>query len=189
MFAASTRVGIAALVVSVSAPVAAEPRFGVMTDVGVPDGATASFVYRPIRQIQTHIGVGHNGISPGVRGGVSFVPFRTFITPIAVLDYGRYFEGDANPLARMISGDATFQNDLLNDVGYDYINAHVGVELGGKRFKFYLHAGLSRVSGNVHNLNSLSEDPDAETSVSFTEDPHVTMTVPSARLGFIYLVK
>ena len=188
MFAATLRVSVAALAVSVSAPVAAEPRFGVMTDVGVPDGAMASFVYRPIRQLQTHVGVGYNGITTGVRGGLAFVPFRT-ITPIAAVDFGRYPEGNANPLARMITGDQSMNEPLLNDVGYDYINAHVGLEVGGRRFKFYLHAGMSRVSGSIRNLNSLSNDSHGSTSISFTQDPHLTFTAPSARFGFIYLVK
>jgi hypothetical protein len=42
------------------------PRIGAMADVGVPDGATVSIVYRPIR---AHAGISHNLISLGERAG------------------------------------------------------------------------------------------------------------------------
>jgi hypothetical protein len=168
-----------------SAPASADvPRFGVMADVGVPDGANASIVVRPIRSVRFAGGMSHNYVSKGVRGGITFAPFGSAVQPILAFDYGHYFEGDANPLARMITGDATFQNDALSDVGYDYANLHAGLEFGRKWFTFYLHAGMSRVTGDLRNLSTQSD------SITFSQDPNVTMWTPSARLGFVfYLLK
>src|SRR5580704_8838962 len=46
------------------------PRIGVALDVGVPDGATASLVYRPLRALRVEAGLSHNLISLGGRGSV-----------------------------------------------------------------------------------------------------------------------
>lgn len=172
----------AALLVAMCATAAAEPRFGVTADVGVPDGANAALVVRPISMLRVHGGVGHNYVSRGVRAGITLVPLKSVVTPTLSVDYGRYFEGDANPLARMITGDESFESSLLEKVGYDYANAHVGLELGRKRFTFYIHAGASRITSNVRGLEL--------ESVTFSQDPRMTMWTVSARLGFVlYLVK
>src|SRR5688572_30341116 len=107
-------------------------RFGVMADAGVPDGATASLVVRPIRAIRAHAGVGSNAISTGLRAGVTVVPLSGWFSPSLSVDVGRYPEGDANPLVRRVMGDPTYSSTMLEQVGYDYLNAHVGFELGRK---------------------------------------------------------
>lgn len=167
------------------------PRFGTMVDVGVPDGATVSIVYRPIRALRLSGGMSHNFVSLGQRVGVSFVPFDGWVSPTLSVEYGRYAEGNANPLARMVTGDATFSSSTLDRVGYQYANARVGLELGRKWFTFFLHAGASYVNGNVHNLSAaMMSESSGNTSVTFSADPTVHMWSVSARLGFvIYLAK
>jgi hypothetical protein len=175
------------LAAATAQPAAAEARFGVMTDVGVPDGANASVVYRPLRPLRLNAGGGYNMISKGVRAGATWVPFGSWVTPTLSFDVGHYFDGDANPLARMVSGDPEFHSDTLERIGYSYANAHVGVEFGRKWFTFYIHAGMSRISGDIKNLN---EEIGDDSSVMFSDDPHVTTTVVSARLGFVvYFLK
>ncbi|MGH9887276.1 MAG: hypothetical protein ACREBE_17240, partial [bacterium] len=56
--------------VQAAAP-AAVPWIGAMADVGLPDGATASIVVRPIRSLRAHAGVSHNMISLGERVGLT----------------------------------------------------------------------------------------------------------------------
>jgi len=170
------------LLVSVT-PAAAESvrTFGVMGDVGVPDGATASLVVRPISAVRIAAGVGHNGISTGERVGVTLAPVRAWISPTLSLDYGRYPEGDANPLARRISGDEAFNVTLLERIGYDFANAHVGFVLGRKRASFYLQAGMSRTTSTLHPDDSMS-------TVTFTQDPRLVVWSVSARLGFVLYI-
>lgn len=165
---------------------AAEPRLGIQADVGVPDGAVGSVVVRPVRAVRLHAGVGHNAISRGLRTGLTLVPLRSWLSPTLSVDVGRYEEGDATPLARRLSGDADYTNPTLERVGYTYANAHLGLELGRRWFTFYLHAGASRVTGNVYELVPMSET----SSVSFSQEPRATAWSVSARLGFIvYLVR
>jgi hypothetical protein len=172
-----------------SAPVS--PRIGAMADVGLPDGATASIVYRPIRALRAHVGVSHNMISLGERVGLTWVPLSWWASPTLSVEYGHYAEGNANPLARYVMGDATFSSAVLDRVGYDYANAHLGFEFGRKWFTFYVHAGMSRITGTVHNISSETmTGGEGTTTVTFSKDPSVKLWGPSARIGFVvYLAK
>jgi hypothetical protein len=167
------------------------PRFGAMADVGVPDGASLSVVVRPLRALRAHAGLSHNMISLGQRVGVTWVPLSWWASPTLSLEYGRYSEGNANPLARAVMGDETFSSAILERVGYEYANAHVGLELGRKWFTFYVHAGISRVTGTVHNISAETmSESSGTTTVTFTQDPSIKLIGPSARIGFIvYLAK
>jgi hypothetical protein len=163
---------------------------GVMADVGVPDGAVASLVVRPIRALRVEAGIADNVVSPGVRGTVTWIPFATWATPVLSLGYGRYFERDANGIVQQVAGDNSFTSPLLDKVGYDFANARVGIELGRKYFTFFIHAGVSRVTGQIHNLDQVASSQTASDSmVSITAtDPKITLWGVSANLGFIVYV-
>jgi hypothetical protein len=167
------------------------PWIGAMADVGLPDGATLSIVYRPIRSIRAHAGLSHNLISLGERAGVTWSPLSWWASPTLSLEYGHYADGNANPLARAVIGDTAFSSAVLDRVGYDYANAHLGVELGRRWFTFYLHAGVSRINATVHNLGAETMAQSAgTTTISFSQDPRVQLWSASARIGFIvYLAK
>src|SRR5581483_2442473 len=136
------------------------PRIGAGLDVGLPDGATVSIVYRPIRAVRAYVGLSHNAISLGQRGGLTLSPFSWWAAPTLSVEYGRFAEGNANPIARRVSGDSSFDSSTLDRVGYSYENARLGLELGRKWFTFFIHAGVSHVSGNVHNLSSVMSGSD-----------------------------
>jgi len=166
------------------------PWIGASADVGVPDGATMSVVYRPIRALRVHAGLSHNLISLGQQVGVTLVPLSWWASPTLSLEYGHFAEGNANAAVRRFSGGDS-SSPALDRVGYDYASARAGLELGRKWFTFYLHAGVSRITGTVHNLDAATMSPSSgTTSVSFTTDPTVRVWTASASLGFIvYLAK
>ena len=188
------RIGVVVgiLVIGCSATAVADSgarRFGVMAGAGVPDGTSASAVYRPLSAVRLNAGMAYNFIGMGVSGGLTVVPFKTWFTPTLSLDAGRYFEGDANPLAQMVSGDPTFSSTMLEKVGYDYANAHLGLEFGREWATFFIHAGMSRVAGAVNGF-ALEATAAGDGEVTFTEDPTVALWTVSARLGLIvYLVQ
>jgi hypothetical protein len=162
---------------------------GVMTDVGVPDGGTASLVVRPMRALRVEGGIAHDLVGPGVRGSITWIPFGTWATPVLSVGYGRFFEHDANGIVQKISGDPTLSSPLLDKVGYDFANARIGLELGKKYFTFFIHAGVSRVTGTVHNLDQVTAGETADSMVSVTTtDPKITLWGVSAKLGFIFYV-
>ena len=174
------------LELSTTAPTARKRlrKYGMMLDVGVPDGATAALVYRPWPALQLAAGLSYNGFGAGVRGGATWVPLHGWFSPTLSLDYGHYNDGDANPLVRWVTGNPMFSSPLLDRVGYDYADAHVGVELGRRTFAFYIRAGVSRVTGTVHDIGALSSGK-MPAPLSGT-DSLVTLTTISARLGCIY---
>jgi len=158
------------------------PRIGLMVDAGVPDGAIGSLVVRPWQWIRAYAGGGSNSVSRGWRGGLSLVPFGA--GPSVSVEYGHYNDGDANGLVRrLVSGDFA-GSPLLERIGYDYVNAHAGLDFGGKNVIFFVHGGISKVWANVHNLNQAIKSS-GSTTVEVSSDPKVTVVGSSLKVGLI----
>ena len=178
---------------SVSATAAVEtpkplPLLGVMVDAGLPDGANASLVVRPFSWLRAHGGGGTNMIGKGVRAGETLLPFGG--GPSATIEVGHYFDGDANGVAKRFAG-STFSSPLLERIGYDYANAHLGLDFGSRRATFYIHGGMSYVRADVHNFDSVvsstasTNGGNGSTEISINKDPTVRAWFPSAKLGLI----
>jgi hypothetical protein len=167
----------------------AQPRkYGIMLDVGVPDGVVAAFAYRPHKMARVHGGLGYNGISPGLRLGAAFLPFGW--GPSLDLTYGHYFEGDANGLVGMIAGASEESSALLSSVGYDYVNLRAGMEVGGDRFTFFFRGGISWVHTTIRNIDSLLEPEEGTATngnitIEIPQDPTLNAFAPTLQLGFI----
>lgn len=167
----------------------ADGKVGVMVDAGLPDGMNASLVLRPTPRIRAHGGISYNGFAPGVRAGVSLAAFPFWITPTITAEAGRYFQGNANPLLQMVSGDSEIDEPLLRDIGYDYANAHIGLEFGYSGMTFYVHAGMSVIQTKLRNVGdslALVFDDEEGPSVEIRSDPFLRIIAPSGRTGFVY---
>jgi hypothetical protein len=164
------------------------PMLGLAFGAGLPDGATASAVFRPFSFVRTEAGLSYNMISKGVRAGVTLLPFGS--GPSASLEAGHYFNGDANGFARSIAGASFHDSAILQQVGYNYVNAHLGLDFGTRRVVFFLHGGMSYISASVHNVNEQisGASSGSSTTVSFAQDPTVRVVTPSAKLGFIFYI-
>lgn len=163
------------------------PLLGLMADVGVPDGAIGSLVVRPARWFRGYVGGGSNSISRGWRGGFSLLPFGA--GPSASLEYGHYQDGDANGLARSLVGNQVDASPMLKQIGYDYANAHVGLDFGGKHVVFFLHGGVSMVWAQIHNVNAALHSDTGGTSsttvVQVGQDPKIKVFGSSFKAGLI----
>jgi len=160
---------------------------GVQIDAGVPDGANGSIVYRPFAHLRLHAGGSYNGVSPGVRGGLSLIAFDYGITPSLTVEAGHFFAGDANPMVERFTGQEA-NDPALSEISYDYANAHLGLEFGKSVVTFYVRAGMSYIRSQVRHLNESfgqSSFGDSGITVEFREDPVVRVITPTARLGFI----
>ncbi len=158
------------------------PRIGLMVDAGVPDGAIGSLVVRPWQWIRAYVGGGSNSVSRGWRGGLSLVPFGA--GPSVSVEYGHYSDGNANGLVRrLVSGDFA-GSPLLERVGYDYFNAHAGLDFGGKNVIFFVHGGISKVWADIHNLNQAMKSS-SSTTIEVSSDPKVTVVGSSLKVGLI----
>jgi hypothetical protein len=187
---ASARAQVAESISATTATVTPKPLplLGVMVDAGLPDGANAALVLRPYSWLRAHGGGGTNMISKGVRVGATFLPFGA--GPSATVEVGHYFDGDANGVAQRFAG-ATFSSALLERVGYDYANAHLGLDFGSRRVTFYIHGGMSYIRADVHNVDSIVASTasmnggNGSTEISINKDPTVRAWFPSAKLGLI----
>jgi hypothetical protein len=170
-----------------------EPRlklFGLQLSTGLPDGATGSVVVRPTSWLRAHLGGGYNMIGPSVQGGLALIPFGW--GPSLTVEAGHYFDGNANGLARKMVGPTFEDNALLERVGYDYANGHLGLELGEQTFTFFIHGGMSYISTQVNNVDVALKDATGSdmstTELSISRPPKIKAFVPSMKLGFILYV-
>jgi hypothetical protein len=167
------------------------PVFGVMADVGVPDGLIASLAIRPWNWLRFCAGGGTNGISRGWRTGITLLPLGA--GPSASLEYGRYQVGNANAMARKVGFAGS---PVLERVGYQYMNAHLGLDFGSRRFVFFLHGGVTMLRGQIHNLGASIPAPTASdasvtgaTEVVVRQDPNAKAVGPSMKLGLIVYIR
>jgi hypothetical protein len=161
--------------------------FGLSLDAGVPDGAGLSFVFRPWRWVRASVGAVTNGFAPGIRGGLTFVPFNWAVAPSLTVEAGRFAQGDANGIAARVTGDSGYHSGYLDQVAYGFGSAHLGLEIGNpNRWSIFLHAGYSHVIGTVSSFGAgLSES----TGATLQATPlHTQITFPSAKLGFVFFI-
>ncbi|MHB8876997.1 MAG: hypothetical protein ACYC8T_25150 [Myxococcaceae bacterium] len=158
-----------------------EPRVGLVADVGVPDGAGASLVVNPASWLRFQLGAIGNGAGSGVRLGAVLVPFHSALRPTLSVEAGYYLDGDA----RWLAGKATSPQleAVLSNVTYQFANAHLGLELGSRRFAFFLRVGASYVDVSVPGLARLFEAQPGPAVAA--PSAHLRTPLPSAKLGFV----
>jgi hypothetical protein len=169
------------------------PIFGLMADVGVPDGLIGALAIRPWSWVRLNGGGGTNSISGGWRAGITFLPFTA--GPSASFEYGRYQDGNANPLAKKIIGSGFDGSPLLERVGYEYMNAHLGLDFGSRRVVFFVHGGVTVIRGQIHNVDTaIRQSAPQNTTTSGTtevvvpQEPTVKAVGSSFKLGLIVYI-
>ncbi|MCG8417527.1 MAG: hypothetical protein MJE77_06230 [Proteobacteria bacterium] len=188
---------LAAATLTVASPAHAQERhFGIMIDGGLPDGANASLIFRPISNIRLHAGGNYNAISAGFRAGLT-VAFDWLVSPSLTVEGGWFLPGDANSLIQRLSGDPEWSMSALEQFRYNYANAHLGLELSTWRLTLYLHAGASMVRTSFNDvsfaLEGVSDQSDAQDTsngftptVEFRTAPRLRMFIPSAQIGLVF---
>jgi hypothetical protein len=161
------------------------PRFGLMADVGAPDGLAVAGVFRPLDWLRFNAGLLTNTVGVGVRAGASWVPLRAAITPSLNLDIGRYFNGDYSKLVDRFGGDPAGAVDAIGDVGYTFWTASVGLELGNPQsFSFFLRAGYARWFFSDVPVEQFLQDETGDTRIS-ARPVSVDAGSPAVKLGVI----
>lgn len=164
----------------------APPRLGVALDLGVPDGIGASVLIRPVPWLRLHAGVATNAISPGVRLGVSVLPFSTVVAPSLTIEAGRFFEGNANGVAQTVSDNPEYHAPALERVSYDFASAHLGLEIGSpRRFVFSFRAGVSVVQLRIPLIQRQIDQLAALWPIQIPGFPEA-LTLPSLKLGLVF---
>jgi hypothetical protein len=161
---------------------------GVMADAGVPDGANGALVLRPAPWLRLHAGGGTNTVSAGYRGGLTLL-LPSGAGPSLSVEVGHYRDGEANGLIRTFVGGQGDLEPLFARLGYTYVNAQLGLELGHGPVQFFVHAGVSRITATLHNataaLDRARGNSDPTTTVVIREDPVLRVWGPSVKLGLV----
>ncbi|HEY8145924.1 MAG TPA: hypothetical protein VIG06_24755 [Kofleriaceae bacterium] len=162
----------------------AEPGpYGVMGDVGLPDGMVASFAYRAHPHIDVHAGIGHNTNSFGGRVGGAWLPIRAIVSPFAALEVGGFLQADTADWMQSTAKSAGLDDKTLERVGYWYSNAHVGARVGSGNAAFYLQGGLTFIDATTHIIKP---KPDYVPPVDLYRETEVRVLAIGGRAGLVY---
>jgi len=158
------------------------PHFGVQIDAGLPSGGAVQLLARPWKFLRLGGGAAYNMVGMGVKGSLTLLPFHWIITPTLGLEAGRFFPADAS---RFVSDADTVARQLLSRIGYDYLSADVGIEIGSEnRFVFYVRAGLSELYPTVGNVSAALQAANPSMRVT-AADPTLRARIPTVRVGFL----
>jgi hypothetical protein len=156
------------------------PFLAVSVDVGVPDGIGASLVVMPVSFLRIHLGGLTNGVGAGVRLGATLVAFPTWpVRPLLSVDAGYVFGGHA-PWVLEYVADPTLRA-ALSQVSAGFLNAHAGLELGGRNVALVLRGGVSWI-----DLDLGAQSVALGGGVTVTANSSsVRGFIPSARIGLM----
>ena len=158
---------------------------GLSLDAGVPDGASATLLYRPWKYVRFGGGMLYNYVGYGVLGSVSVLPYFP-VAPSLTLEAGHYF--DANAASRISQFTHVDDNlkPLLQRVGYTFVNAQLGLEFGHPNwFVLFVRGGLSRVWLSSSDAAKVVVTTSDGTRVTFA-DPSARLGIPTAKLGLMF---
>ncbi|GEJ56051.1 hypothetical protein [Anaeromyxobacter diazotrophicus] len=160
---------------------------GLQLDGGVPDGAAATVIYRPLNFLRLGGGLLYNSAGYGVRGGVTVAPYFP-IAPSLTLEAGHYFNANAASAVARYTHVSDAVRPLLQDVGYTFAEASIGLELGHPDwFVFFVRGGLSHVWTSVKNANAAAQQiTSGSAKVTYFGDPNVELNIPDVKVGFLF---
>ncbi len=154
---------------------------GLSLDAGLPDGASATILYRPWRYVRFGGGMLYNYVGYGVLGSATVAPYFP-IAPSLTFEVGHFFDANAN--ARFPNVDSNLK-PLLQRVGYTFVNAQVGLEFGHPNwFMFFVRGGLSRVWLSSSDADKVVVTESNGSRVTF-QDPSARLGIPNVKAGFM----
>jgi hypothetical protein len=171
---------------NVNAAVDHRPFVGLSFDAALPDGAGVNLMVRPFNWLELHAGVAHNAITPGFRGGVTFLPVDRWFVPTLTLELGTHPPGDANPIVQTVTGNSALSFAALDQIGYDYQNALVGFTFGSREhYTVFLRGGVTRVVGRSGSEQLVvSNGGGTSSGVGSVTVENPTLILPAAKIGF-----
>jgi hypothetical protein len=162
--------------------------FGFGTDVGMPDGLLLGLVLSPLDWLRLHGSVGSNSASLAYRGGLSILPVGW--GPSFNAEVGHCELAPTTSLLRTFFSVSRWMQPYVQQLGYTYVNAHLGFDYPVGRMTLFVHGGYTYLMGTIHAPEPvLIEDKKTGTTMTVTlaKDGEVRAHTLSAKLGLIYL--
>lgn len=164
-------------------------KFGLQLDLGAPDGAGLTAVFRPWWFLRANAGFAYNVIGTGIRGGLSLMPVQWAVTPSLNFDLGHYFSGD---LTKTVTTSNPAEKALLANAAYNFWSLQIGLEFGSQQsFLFYLRGGIVHISDTLPGadltrfMNSTGVTASRPGDGYRVGDADVTALLPCFSLGVI----
>jgi hypothetical protein len=159
--------------------------FGVASDVGMPDGLNLGLVVAPVDWLRLGASMGTNSASLDYRGGLSLIPMGW--GPSFSAEVGHCNIADTTSTIRYFFSVPSWVQSYVQQLGYTYVNAHLGFYYNLANFTLFIHAGYTYLVGTVRATQPIVVDSKTNTSISIPEDGNVRAHTLSAKAGLIYM--
>lgn len=156
----------------------------------MPDGLTLGLIAAPADWIRLGVALGTTSFSEPelvglYRGGLTLIPLGW--GPSFSFEAGHRNVAPTTAMIRTFFSVPTWVNPYVQQLGYTYLNAHVGIDYVLAGFTFYLHGGATYLAGTVRAPNSVVVDKQTSTSIRIAQDGEFRAFTVSAKAGVLYL--
>jgi hypothetical protein len=159
--------------------------FGLATDVGMPDGLNLGLVIAPADWMRLGASMGTNSASLDYRGGLTLIPAGW--GPSFSAEVGHCNIADTTSTIRYFFKVASWMQGYVQQLGYTYVNAHVGFDYRLANFTLFIHGGYTYLMGTVRATQPVVVDAKTNTSISIPGDGNVHAYTLSAKVGIVYM--
>jgi hypothetical protein len=166
-------------------PPAGRRALGLGLDGGVPDGINLGLVIAPAEWVRFEAAFGTNTAGLGYRGSATFVPVGW--GPSFSFEAGHCNQAATNSVVRKFFNAPKWAAPYVQELGYTYLNAHLGFDLVIGNFALFLHGGYTYLMGRVSGSQPIVVDSSTKTTATIAEDGKVNAHTLSAKLGLLYM--
>jgi hypothetical protein len=165
--------------------------FGLATDVGMPDGLNLGLVLAPAKWLRLAASAGTNSAALGYRGGLSLVPVGW--GPSFTFEVGHCNLAEMNSVLRTFFSVSNWVKPYVQQFGYTYLNAHLGLDYPVGNFMLFLHGGYTYLMGTVRGSNPVVVGTNSDAAktpnmtVTIGQDGEVRAHTLSAKLGIVLM--
>lgn len=151
----------------------------------MPDGLNLGLVLAPADWIRLGASLGTNSASLNYRGGLSIIPVGW--GPSFSLEAGHCNTAPTTGVIRTFFTVPSWVKGYVQQLGYTYVNAHVGFDYRVGGLTLFIHGGATYLMGTIRAPEVIVVDKSTSTSVKIIQDGEVTAYTLSAKAGIIYM--
>jgi hypothetical protein len=130
--------------------------------------------------------IGTNSASLNYRGGLSLIPVGW--GPSFSLEVGHCNTAPTTSVVRTFFTVPSWVQPYVQQLGYTYVNAHVGFDYRVGGVTVFLHGGGTYLMGTIRAPNAVVVvDTKTNTSIKIAQDGTVIAYTLSAKAGIVYM--